>query len=323
MSRLRLVAALAAAAAVTGAVPGASAHPAHDVAPGLLSLPVFEVPDLDRATSFWEATLGLRPTEVRTPDATTTQRVLRTSEPSLDGLVVQRDRNVPAPAGGCVSMTGTCGVGGHGRYNRLQVEINPVSDVVPTALRFQQAGGQLLAVLNSASGYTVAFATDPWGNTVELYNYQPQRGEQPVRIANVDLYVTDLERGAEFYTRTFGLHLYPNDRLGSNGATVEQLTGASPTDTSDSERVLSFAPDHMEGVVVMAADAALGKDPSYRSSLLTVEDVRSTVRRAVTSGGRVLAPVRRDRTGRLTARLADPDGNVLDLRQGSDAERRR
>lgn len=300
-----------------GLAPGASAHPGHDQAPGLVSLAVFEVPDLAVAERFWADTLGLRRAEVRRPDASTTQVVLRTGERSLDGVVVQRDRRTRPPTSTCVSMTGTCGSGGHGRYNRLQVEINPVADVVPTALRFQQAGGQLLAVLNSASGYTVAFVTDPWGNTIELYNYQPQRGSQPVRIANVDLYVTDLERAAAFYLRTFGLHVYPNDRLGSNGATVQQLTGASPTDTSGSERVLSFATDHMEGVVVLGADGPLGSDPSYRFSVLTVQDVAATVRRAEAGGARVVVRPRSGPDGLLFARIRDLDGNLLELRDGT------
>jgi predicted enzyme related to lactoylglutathione lyase len=167
----------------------------------------------------------------------------------------------------------------------------------------------------------VAFVTDPWGNAFELYNYQPQRGTQPVRIANVDLYVTDLERAAAFYQKVFGLYIYPNDRLGSNGATIKQLTGTSPTDTSGSERVLSFSPDHMEGVVVMSAGAALGHDPSYRYSVITVGDLGDVLRTASASGGRVVRKPHRDDTGHLAARLTDPDGNLLELREAPAPER--
>src|SRR4051794_33705775 len=110
------------------------------------------------------------------------------------------------------------------------------------------------------------------------------------KVCYVDLPAIDVEQSARFYTELFAWTL----RRRHDGATTFDDGGGEVSGTWTQGRPPSSAP----GVLLY----------------IWVDDVVAVVDRVVECGGRVVQPVGDD-PGELTARIADPAGNIIGLYQ--------
>jgi predicted enzyme related to lactoylglutathione lyase len=116
------------------------------------------------------------------------------------------------------------------------------------------------------------------------------------RAVSVALRASDLDASARFYRESLGLPL--------------EETGGGPLDERRFE--LAGLGDHAVGFALF--QAAQGEESRRVHVALEVDDLHGAHDRAVATGGAILhAP--RDEPGGMTARYADPDGNVVALRQ--------
>ncbi len=110
------------------------------------------------------------------------------------------------------------------------------------------------------------------------------------KICYVEIPAADVARSAEFYKKVFGWNI----RVRGNGSTA--------FDDSVGEVSGSWAP---------------GRPPAAQPGLLMyvmVDSVKATLETIVANGGRVVQPIGAD-APEITARFADPAGNVIGLYQ--------
>ena len=110
------------------------------------------------------------------------------------------------------------------------------------------------------------------------------------KVCYVDLPAVDVEESSSFYSRLFGWTL----RQRHDGA-------------------VSFD----DGVGQVSGTWTLGRRPASDPGVLLyiwVDDVAVTLDRVVECGGAIVQPIGAD-PGELTARIADPAGNVIGLYQ--------
>ena len=116
------------------------------------------------------------------------------------------------------------------------------------------------------------------------------------RAVAVTLRASDLDASARFYRESLGLPL--------------EEAGGGPLDERRFE--LAGALDH--GLAFALFQAAPGEESRRVQVAVEVDDLHGAHDRAIATGGAILHPPR-DEPGGLTARYADPDGNVVALRQ--------
>jgi len=110
------------------------------------------------------------------------------------------------------------------------------------------------------------------------------------KICYLEIPTEDVARSAAFYRAAFGW------------STRQRGDGATAFD---------------DGAGEVSGAWVTGRPPSGNPGLLLyvmVDSVRATLERIVGNGGRVVAPIGAD-APEVTARFADPDGNVLGLYQ--------
>lgn len=110
------------------------------------------------------------------------------------------------------------------------------------------------------------------------------------KICYVEIPATDIERSAEFYRAVFGWNIRQR---------------------GDGHKAFDDTPGEVSGTWV------LGRPPATAPGLLVyvmVDDIEAAIRSVIENGGTIVQPVGAD-APEITARFADPAGNVIGLYQ--------
>jgi predicted enzyme related to lactoylglutathione lyase len=160
---------------------------------------------------------------------------------------------------------------------------------------------RLASILAIATGVAaLAALAAPPPVTIPLNPVEP-------RIAELKVYVTDLDRSAAFYKSVF--QMQEIERV--HGQTVQEsvLKFGATLETAKA--------DIHTGIVLVSGPGTAGPAKGTNETplaVLTVPDVAATMKRAADAGVPQTGRLRQDEGGRLSAgTVNDPNGNVIEL----------
>lgn len=132
------------------------------------------------------------------------------------------------------------------------------------------------------------------------------------QLRNVTLVVSDQEAAAEWYTETLGFEVRDDEPYTTpDGAEGRWLTIAPPGNEEVDIALVEPDPELSGAETAEALEATIGTDPMWT---FHTDDIEATVERLAAAGVEI-AEEPRDLPWGTMGMIADPDGNLLNLRQ--------
>ena len=162
-----------------------------------------------------------------------------------------------------------------------------VDNVEETIALLTATGSKIVNKMQIGDDQFIAWFTDPGGNVIGLYQH-PGGGHG--KICYLEIPAEDIDKSATFYKKVFG---WPLRDEGTEHVAFD------------------------DGVGVVSGMWNLERKPSFEPGLLIymmMDSVTATMDLVIKNGGRIVQPIGMD-APEITARFADPYGNVLGLYQ--------
>ncbi len=135
---------------------------------------------------------------------------------------------------------------------------------------------------------------------------QPATGPvspEPAVFANTVVWVPDVQRAADFYTKVFGIKVLFKMDLGTHWW-LEMNSGVTHLSFASEKQAMEFT----QGKLHRNRKAAV---PAAIALTMRVKDLQAALQRATTAGGVVVAPPKQQPWGLVEARVRDPDGVLV------------